>query len=239
MQTEQQKNRFIILDSWRGLAATAMLIYHFFAIFHFYEIFSVPYQASSSPAIFILESIGSFARISFILIFAISSQLTAQQNFRKKSYRLAKLLTASIIISLFTIIFTSAYAIYLGIFHFLTIATIIIYICQYFKLPTSTILLTGILFYFLPSSNSQSTIATIWGTTAVNSLDYFPVKNWLIIVGIGLFSSNKLIELIKNNTFAQKLNPNLLSKLGSNTFGFYFLHIVILITLAQFISILS
>jgi uncharacterized membrane protein len=239
MQTQPTKKRLITLDYWRGLAAIAMFIYHFFAIFHFFGIFTVPYQTANNLSIILLESIGSFARISFILLFAISSQLTIHQNFRKKGYRLLKLLAASLIISLFTTIFTPDYAIHFGIFHFLTLATIIIYICQYLKLPQYTILFAGILFYLLPISDNQSTLAIIWGSSGSNSLDYFPLKNWLIIVGIGLIISNKLVELIKNSTFAPKLNPNLLSKLGSNTFGFYFLHIAILIALTQFILILS
>ncbi len=138
------KNRIKLIDGLRALAILAMIIYHFAWDLGFFNIVDTATVNSGGWKLFAI-SIGS----SFLFLSGISFWLASHSgiNFKKFTYRLSILISASAIVSLGTYQADPNTFVFFGILHLLSACTILGLLI--YKLPSVLILMIGLAIIFL------------------------------------------------------------------------------------------
>jgi uncharacterized membrane protein len=217
--------RYLFIDNLRGIAFLLMIIHH---IFYFKDL-SNGFITSYRDNIFV-ESSGTVARTLFIFLVGLS--LSIQDNkttksIKKKIKRSSEIFIHALIISFITYMFYPTMFIRFGILHFISIASLLGY---YFvdKKNLTSIFILFFLFY-KPLSLNNSFIDTITGGKInYNMIDYFPLFPWFGLVLFGL-NIGQTTDLSKIEKELNKINNNILIKIGQNCLNLYTAHVVFLI----------
>uniref|UniRef100_A9A809 Heparan-alpha-glucosaminide N-acetyltransferase catalytic domain-containing protein n=1 Tax=Methanococcus maripaludis (strain C6 / ATCC BAA-1332) TaxID=444158 RepID=A9A809_METM6 len=231
-----QKNRYLEIDFFRGIAIILMVISNFVTDLKYFLGYSENLLFWSIFALFVASMFIFISGVSFNISF---SKKVASNNLNYKHYviRFMKLFSIAVLITIITKCFLTSGTIYFGIMHFLAISGILGIIFYRFKkinLVFSLIFLIVGFFlnaivldiqYFLPFGIMPTDFYT---------LDYFPIFPWFGIYLLGMSFSEKYykngiskysFEIFKNKFF------NKICYFGQNTLFIYIIHQPILVGL--------
>ena len=216
--------RINTIDNLRGIAFILMVIQH---IFYFYDV-SMNYTTSYSSIDFIALS-GLISRTLFILLagYMIGYKET---SIEKRAYRSGEILLHALSLTLLTYFLYPDYFIKFGILHFLAVGTLLISFVAPYKIVTILVLVL-VLFIKIPSIHPYIDLM-IGSAVPTNSMDYFPLQNWLPVLLIGLIIGqnvdlNKLGILDFNNT---------ITEIGKNSLNLYTTHVIILLVFYKLLN---
>lgn len=234
-----------------------MIIYHVFTILHFGEIIDLPFGKPTRP-MQLLELIGWFARVSFVLILGICAaiSLTRRQKhpfgnqFLHFSKRGLKIITGGLLISISSLFLIPEFPIFFGILHFLGLTIILLPLLAKNRIIAafSLIIFTSIYFWKTGLNQDQITeISNLLGqqlsiilgfSSNLRTADYFALLNWLPLAILG---ANIGYLIAQNPPKTPKLHSKakeFLLKIGQHTFLLYFMHIIILLAATGLLKIL-
>ena len=226
-------SRFWEIDFWRGLAVSAMIVFHFLFDLNFFASYSFNLF---SGAWFLL---GRFAAVSMLFLVGVSLTLSFNrktQNFLFYFKRGIQIFGFGLLITLVTFLFFSQGTIWFGVLH--SIGVSIILGCFFVKRKKLALFLGIILIVFglYLSRFSFDFPWLLWlGFFPKNlyTFDYFPLLPWFGVVLLGVFAGNKFyvngnrsfqIKELSNNLFVK-----IVSFLGRNSLIIYLIHQPILI----------
>lgn len=213
------------IDTWRGLAVLAMLVFHLFFDLNYFGIQLV--EQTTLP----WTVLGDFVRVSFLLLVGISlflSSVSSKTNisFRNKQLnRVLVLLIVSLGITLITFLLFPEEFIRFGILHLITIGILLS-----IPLVNRPYVALGLgifcLLVFLPISalHVEHDLLMIFGvySDSLVSLDHFPLFPWLGYVFIGIFFAHKLSELGFFETSLASKSP--INLMGRHALFVYLIH---------------
>lgn len=225
---KQNKNRIKWVDTWRGLAIIAMIIFHIAFGLSFLEIHTIHYYTGGWLVL------ARFAQISFLTLvggslFISFDKATHYSCFLKKQFRRALvILSSGLLLTLITFLWMPDIYIQFGILHLIAIGILI----------TSLIIKWPVLLFFLgtlilantPLIQSAQVNHSLWapiGLTPENyfTLDFFPIFPWLSVVFFGavLFYFLKYINWLYCSCW-QPYENKYLAYLGRHSLMIYLVH---------------
>lgn len=224
-------NRLYIIDFIRGCAIIMMVIFHIFLSFNLFN--NTNYNLSTG----ILNLFGIISRNIFIFLSGISLYLSYKNNkkkfINKQINRLISIFIFSIIVTILSYIVLPDKYIIFGILHYMFLSLLILVLYLKFF---NTKYLYGFLGLSLIFKNIELSPNIIFDNNYFghilgfnpyykNTIDYFPLKNWLYksILGI-IFASYINIEKKNINYFKNSV----ITKLGKNSLFIYIFHLPIM-----------
>lgn len=245
-----RKQRLFALDEIRGIAIILMVLYHML----YYMTFMFPFPYSTG----IMRYAINFEPVicsTFILLCGLCSVFS-----RSNIKRGLKLLAVSAAITIGSIIIVPDFAVYFGILHFLSVATIFfgllnkplakapvgisLALCAVLFIFTYGILygyvgIPGLIYFDLPKFLTSTDYLFMFGfrTPDFVSSDYFPIFPWIFLF---LFGSFLGFKGIKNGFPAAlyKKRCTFLAFLGRHSLIIYIVHIPIVYGLVYLLYIL-
>jgi len=231
-----QKNRYLEIDFFRGIAIILMVISNFVTDLKYFLGYSENLLFWSFFALFVAAMFIFISGVSFNISF---SKKVVSNNLNYKHYliRFLKLFAIAILITIITSRFLTSGTIYFGIIHFLAISGLLGIIFYRFKRINLVFAIIFLIVGFLVNGIILDTPYLLpFGTMPSNfyTLDYFPIFPWFGIYLLGMsFSekyykngvSNYSFEIFKNKFF------NKVCYLGQNTLFIYLIHQPILVGL--------
>ena len=236
--------KLVSINLFRGFAFILMFIFHIFVI---KNILTPNYTNLNTPN---LKLIGEIARYIFIILVGTSLYLSYKntkniKEYKKKQlYRSINILLGSFFITLFTFLFFPDYYIVFGVLHFISIAIFILH--NYVNNLNILIIILIICFYlsnfrfynYNLNKSYISFISSMFGFSIYkNTIDSFPLINWIPVVIYGIFLGyiidyNK-VNIKKydkqfNNICKNNIIFKILEYIGKNTLTLYLIHFIII-----------
>jgi uncharacterized membrane protein len=242
--------RFLEIDIIKGIAVTFMVIFHFFFLSRYMDVY--PYIINQG----MLYYFAKIAHYIFIFIVGVNLSIINQKYIKSKEVRKVKqfkrgifLLGGGMIISVLSYIAFGDLYVKFGILHFLGVSIIISQFIIDSNILVGTIGISVILLYFLLQSFPNNFFNTCWKFPMLcfisgiknikySSLDHFSIIPYfsLICLGIllgdsiyskGIKRKDKLVDEV-----IDKIDKNILVKtiatLGKYSLQIYFIHILII-----------
>lgn len=229
--TQTTTERYLLIDSLRGLAILLMIAYHFsFDL----NMFGVLHQAFNQQ-IFWLTARAIIVTL-FLLMVGISLVLANQKNHHHYWKRIAKLAACSLLVTLGSaILFPQSY-IFFGVLHLILFASLIGRVLLTFNwlnlLVGSVIILIGIL-YANPIFDISKLQWVGLMTYKPFTEDYVPIFPWLGVVLIGIFLGKRIQKYsVQLHQFQHKNQSpfiQLTAWLGQRSLATYMIHQPILL----------
>lgn len=224
------KNRHIELDFLRGVAIIGMIVYHFFYIGDFYDVFSLNFNE------WYWASLATFVRVVFLGLVGVSLSLSA--NRFKKMFLI---FACAMAITLVTFLFVPNDFVIFGILH--QIAFSILFLRFVSKKPFIAlfigfiVLIIGLLINGVKVDHSVVLNIIGFQSKGFSSLDYFPIFPWMSIPAFGIFLGNLFYKnkVVKNDS--DSLFVNVIALCGRHSLFIYMGHLLLLILAFRFISI--
>jgi len=233
--------RFTELDVWRGLAISAMVIYHYFYL--------LDYLGEQS---FMIPEGGwlIFARLiqwSFLLLVGISLHLSWQRNVKKgksnEEYLNRQLkrglfvIGFGMVITFVTWMIIPDWFIFFGILHLIGVTILLLrYIAGKPLLALFLSVIIHIVSMWTKTQWLSMTIWTIFGfkVAGFKTLDYFPIFPWMAIPALGIFLGAFLYRNYERRWPVLSLSGDfsaskILSAIGKKSLIIYMVHVPILI----------
>ena len=231
-----QKNRYLEIDFFRGIAIILMVISNFVTDLKYFLGYSENLLFWSIFALFVASMFIFISGVSFNISF---SKKVASNNLNYKHYfiRFIKLSAIAVLITLITARLLTSGTIYFGIIHFLAISGILGIIFYRFKKINLLFAIIFLIIGFLVNGivlNTPYLLPFGIMPTNIYTLDYFPIFPWFGIYLLGMSFSEKyykngvskyLFEIFKNKIF------NKICYFGQHTLFIYIIHQPILVGL--------
>jgi len=229
-------NRLEIIDLARGLALVAMTIFHFtFDL----ELFGLQERGFINQPHWIYFA--RFIASSFLILTGFSLYLAhaSDMNWGKWRWRLLKIVSAAIIITIATIFATPDQFIFFGILHQIAFASAVGLLFLKLTWHVLTVLAIGV--FLLPKYFKTELLdAPVFWWTGIQdftptSSDYVPVFPWFSAVLIGI----ALAKIISKSSLMERMGAwefnaapaRLLRFMGRNSLVYYLLHQPVMIAL--------
>lgn len=239
--TEKQVSprRIPLLDAARGVALLAMATYHLGWDFEF---FGYMEPGTTTHGLWKLYARGIAS--SFLFLVGFSLVLAHVHGIRWKPFgkRLAMVAASAAAITIATSIAFPDSAVYFGILHAITAASLIG--LAFLRLPVMVTLLAALAVVLAPHFLRSSTFDSVWllwlglAETPRRSNDYVPLLPWLAPVLIGIAAGRLSIRhhLLEKMARWQTM-PRLLTLAGRHSLMFYLLHQLVLIAFVYLLSL--
>lgn len=227
--------RFIEVDSLRGVAIILMVAYH--AVFDYNFFIERIFDVNSG----IVLIVGRLSAVLFLLLVGISLTLTLHRKaFGTKYYvrhftpRALKIIGLAVAITAITWIAFPQYTIWFGILHLIGAGIIlsmpIVERKNLAGILGATIVGIGAYFYITQIQFASTIIELIPFTPArIQTFDYFPIFPWLGVIWIGIYLGHRLYPNGKSAFNFEK--ENILSYFGKHSLEIYLIHQPILVGL--------
>ncbi|MFH1284861.1 MAG: heparan-alpha-glucosaminide N-acetyltransferase [Candidatus Peregrinibacteria bacterium] len=211
--------RFSEIDIWRGTALVGMIIFHFFFILNYFNIFA---SAMREGGWLVLAR---FVQFSFLFLVGISLAL-AGRSYKKQFKRALMVFGLGMIISLVTFIFAPDEYVKFGMLHLIGVSIFVLsFMADKKYLPLMFGIGIFVISFFISKIPTSSIILFAVGLKgdSIASLDYFPVFPWMGIAAFGVSFGNIYKNFRSKFDFQpKKTNPlNSLSFLGRHTLLIY------------------
>jgi len=238
--------RFLEIDIAKGVAVALMVIFHFFFLSRYMNIY--PYLINNG----LLYCFSKIAHYIFIFIVGVNLAVINQRNkehkFSKQIKRGIFLIGGGMIISVLSYLAFGDLYIKFGILHFLGVAIILSQFIIDSEILVGTIGVSTLLLYYILQQFPNTMANTCWNfpmlcfitgikNVKYSSLDHFSLIPYFSIICFGILIGNKLYHK-GNNRKASILNKvdkqsnNILVKsiavLGKYSLQIYFIHILII-----------
>lgn len=223
--------RFWEIDLLRALAIIGMIVFHFFFILDFYDVFN---QDLSEGLWHILARIVQFI---FIGLVGVSLALSRQKggNFYKKQIKRGlTVLGAGLLVSAGTWFVVEEFVRF-GILHFIGAG---ILIGQFFAgFRFGNLILAGVSFFagqYVEGISTEFPPLYIFGFDygSINTIDYFPIFPWISMVFLGIFLGNIFYKNGERKFAIKDLRmPKFVSFLSKHSLIIYLLHVPIIVAL--------
>lgn len=233
---DKSKQRLIALDTARGLALCAMMIFHFTWDLEYFGF--VPSGSTSKPEwVYFARAIAA----SFLFLSGMSLVLAHGTELRWRAFwlRFAKIAAAALMVSAATILTMPQAPVYFGILHAIAVCGLIGMLLM--NVPVFLLMLLSIGIYFAPYYLRTDMLNDPWfwwlglSTSPPRSFDYVPLVPWLapFLAGMVLIkiTRSQKVRLKFANIVPIRVNivPNFLATLGRKSLLIYLIHQPILI----------
>ncbi|MFH1222441.1 MAG: heparan-alpha-glucosaminide N-acetyltransferase [Candidatus Micrarchaeota archaeon] len=234
-------NRFWEIDSLRGVAVVAMIVFHLTFDLAYFDIYPVKMdggfwwlfaRVTASAFVFL-------AGLALTLSYArASKKLSGVQLAAKYFGRGAFVFCLGLLLTAFTFVFMNSGVIWFGILHEIGIATILGYLLLRYGNPRLTLLLSIVIIaagLYLSTLRFDFSWLFWLGFVPQNlvSFDYVPLLPWFGVFALGMVVGSWLYpdgsRSFKLPELGNALPIRILCFLGSNSLLIYFLHQPILI----------
>ena len=221
-----------------------MIVYHFFYIGDFYEIFSLEFQFL--PWVIFARCI----QVIFLTLVGVSlvlSKRSGRNFYSKQTKRAAGIFLYGLLITLITAIFIPEDIVLFGILHQIAFSILILQFLAKKKIMALSaglfIFALGTLINDIPVAHSFILNILGFQSQGYSSLDYFPIFPWMSLPAFGIFLGHYLYKNRPSGFFPASQNPaffRLIAFLGKHALLIYMLHFVLIIaTINTFILILA
>lgn len=226
-RAQPQKNRFEILDVFRGFAIFLMFVYHFS-----YDLNEFGYISQNFTQDDFWINFRTIIVTLFLTLVGISLFLATYRGLNKKRFRqrLFLLFIYSSLVSISSWMMYPDYMIFFGILHFIAVASILGLLFVRFGVIN---LLLGLALIILAQVVELSFFNQPWlqwfglMTHLPSTVDYVPLVPWFGVVLIGIYLGEVIIQLPKCSSFIQWQANHPLNRLLALG-GRYSLHIYML-----------
>jgi len=238
---EYSSKRFWEIDVLRGIAIIMMIIYHLCYDLYFLGDFPIKIYSLSwtlfqrTTASLFLLLVGTSLTISYS---KLKSKYQRKELFFRNLKRGIKILTWSVVITIFTFIFLSNGVILFGILHLIGVSIIISFPLLDYKYKNLALGLIVISMGVYLSNFTFDTTYLLWLGFEPNfffSFDYFPILPWYSVVLIGIFLGNLIYPESKRRFDIPDFSGNIVSRslsfLGKHSLKIYLIHQPIIIML--------
>lgn len=226
--------RYDEIDIIKGIAVICMIIFHFFYFPNQYGFKEIEYNTTT------LNFISKFAQVIFITCVGINLVFAKKKNNDPRVHiqRVMKIAFYAVLMSLFTYhVFKDKYVKF-GILHFVAFSSLILFMfvddINKMKLITLGVFIIYLLNHFKPELFKiiPQPFAFIGGfyNDRYNAVDHFPIMPWILLICLGTFIGNHLINnnintpsFITNNALS-----NTLKNIGKRSLEIYAVHWAIL-----------
>lgn len=217
------KKRFLELDFLRGLAVLGMIVFHFFFILDFYQIYSSEMFSGW------WHVLGQFVRFTFLILVGIGMVISFERSHSlwRQVKRGIIVLFFAMIVTLATWFFVPDQYVRFGILHL--IGTSIIILSLIVKWHFIALLLA--IFAMSLGYYVRDGIFILFQNSSIQTIDYFPIFPWIGVVAFGIFLGHNFYtkEIARPNFgFLQKVP---LMFLGRHSLLIYMLHVPIILAL--------
>lgn len=231
-KSTSDKDRIDEIDFMRGIAIILMVTYHWFGLL------DIRIGSSYTSNVFI-SLIGHLARVSFIILVGISTELSKQnkkgnnQKFIKK--QLVRVLYLIIYALLITIVTKFVYPnmfVRFGILHYMSVALFLLTFAS--LIPEYVPVIIGVFMVFtyvifMANKRSSNLFLNALGVTpSYNTMDYFPIFKWFWVSALGLFVGSNIYKDGKRTYNSPGFDKNTVSRnlvtLGKYSLEIYLLH---------------
>ena len=235
-KSTSNKDRIDEIDFMRGIAIILMVTYHWFSLLDLRI-------GSNYTSNVIVSIIGYIARVSFIILVGISTELSKQNKkgndkkfIRKQLVRVLYLIIYALLITIVTKFVYPTIFVRFGILHYMSIAlfllTFMSFIPEYIPVIIGSIMVY-IYYIFMINKRSDNLLLNALGVTpSYNTMDYFPIFRWFWISALGLFIGSNIYKDGKRTYDSPNFNKNTVSKniitLGKYSLEIYLLHFPII-----------
>lgn len=240
--------RFLEIDLAKGIAVTLMVIFHFFFLSRYMNIY--PYIINRG----LLYYFAKIAHYIFIFMVGINLAITNQkyrdktklQRFNKQFKRGIFLLGGGMIISIVSYIAFGDLYVKFGILHFLGVSIILSQIFIDSDILLGTTAISVLLLYYILQLMPNSMFYTCWNypmlcfisgikNVKYSSLDHFSIIPYFSIICFGIIIGNNIYKdgksrnmkmlnkIDNNNTFIRSIGV-----LGKYSLQIYFVHILVI-----------
>ena len=241
-----KKSRYEFIDTLRGLAILAVIVYHFiYDLIHFY---SMDFPWFDSTAVYIIQQGGA----GLFVFIAGAMSLCAKNLVRNGLF----LVGCGLLITLATYIYSPGSIIVFGILSLLGTAALLTAFLKplLLKIPAKLGLVLALFLFFLTHDIPDGKIGLLgnaiyeipfswYGTGFLfplgfphytfASADYFPLLPWIFPYWLGYFSWQLMDEAFRNKYLIKGLP--FFSMMGRNSLAIYILHQPVLLFLCGFL----
>ena len=224
--------RIHLLDIWRGISVSAMIVYHFFWDLGYFKFIELETITRGLPVLF-AQCIGA----SFIVISGISLRLASYSNNFKKKFlkRLLVLVLICLAITSITFYIDKKSFIFFGILHFLVTCSLLGLLLL--KVKNNNFLFILFVFSLLLSMGKITFDLPVYlswlgfNKDVPITNDFYPLFPWVSFYLLGLWIYEPIRSYLTNNTKSSKIYGNKITVyykslqfLGKNSLIIYILH---------------
>ena len=226
--------RYEEIDILKGIAVICMIVFHFFYFPNQYGFKEIEYDTTS------LKVVAKIAQIIFITCVGINLVFAKKKNqdYEKHLQRVMKIAFYAILMSLFTYYVFGERYVKFGILHFIAFASLVLFMyvddVETMRIITGISLLLYLLNHFKPELFHvvPQPFAFVSGfyNDRYSAVDHFPILPWIILVCLGTFIGNHLVNRESNTPrylIDNKLSE-MLGKVGKKSLEIYAVHWAIL-----------
>lgn len=216
--------RYPIIDTIRGLAILAMMMYHFG-----FDLNMQGYIVQDLNHSLVWQIARSLILGTFLFVSGFSMALAAHHSLKMRLLRLARIVGCAMLVSMMSYIMFPTSWIFFGVLHFIVIANLICWIfMKYEKLLLPTAIIVLAFGFFHQSALFDQPLLQWIGMMTHKPIteDYVPILPWLGIMLIGLYIGKSILR--EKNYWLLSFKPNAVLKpaqwLGKHSLAVYMLH---------------
>ena len=231
-----RQHRYQLIDTARGIAFVAMVIYHVCVFSRSYGYLDISIQHSLSWKGFQKLIAGTFFFLVGVNLYLANTPAIRP---RKYIYRLAKLIILAGVVTVASVFFNPKAIVTFGILHSIAVCSVLGLLFlrfNYVNILTGVAIITIGIWYSHPIFDNPALYWTGLGTCRILSFDFQPLFPWFGVVVPGITAGRYFKELRVSSWHSNSFAAKFLTLIGQHSLILYMAHVPIIIGTLEIIK---